>query len=62
MVTEGDIKLISSQEFHSRKTHQILQRWEYGMITEQQMVDSMMLLGWDKDVILDILEGEGEEE
>jgi len=62
MVTEGDIKLVSAQEFHSRKTHQILQRWEYGMITEQEMIDSMMLMGYDKEVILDILEGEGEEE
>jgi len=62
MVAEGDVKLISPEEFHSRKTHQILQRWEYGMITEQQMIDSMMLMGYDKDVILDILEGEGEEE
>jgi hypothetical protein len=32
------------------------------MITEQQMIDSMTLMGYDKDVILDILEGEGEEE
>jgi hypothetical protein len=29
MVAEGDVKLISPEEFHSRKTHQILQRWEY---------------------------------
>ena len=62
MVTEGDIKLVSAQEFHSRKTYQILQRWEYGMITEQEMVDSMTLMGYDKEVILDILEGEGEED
>ena len=62
MVAEGDVKLISPKEFHSRKTHQILQRWEYGMITEQQMIDSMTLMGYDKDVILDILDGEGEEE
>jgi|TARA_R110001632_G_scaffold109487_1_gene219758 hypothetical protein len=60
MVAEGDVKLISPEEFHSRKTHQILQRWEYGMITEQEMIDSMMLLGYDKEVILDILEGEEE--
>jgi len=60
MVAEGDVKLISPEEFHSRKTHQILQRWEYGMSTEQEMIDSMMLLGYDKEVILDILEGEEE--
>jgi hypothetical protein len=30
------------------------------MITEQEMIDSMMLLGYDKEVILDILEGEEE--
>ena len=62
MVAEGDVKLISPQEFHSRKTQQIIQRWHYGIITEQQMIDSMVLMGYDKDVILDILEGEGEEE
>jgi len=62
MVAEGDVKLISPKEFHKRKTKQIIQRWQYGMITEQQMIDSMMLMGWDKDVILDILDGEGEEE
>ena len=28
------------------------------MITEQEMVDSLMLMGYDKEVILDILEGE----
>jgi len=32
------------------------------MITEQEMVDSLMLMGYDKEVILDILEGEGEED
>jgi hypothetical protein len=32
------------------------------MITEQQMIDSMTLMGYDKDVISDILESEGEEE
>jgi len=49
-------KLISAQEFHSRKTHDLIQRWQYGRMTEQELIYSLVKIGYDKDIITDILE------
>jgi len=50
--------VIDARVFHSRKTMQIIQRWEYGRISEKQMVDDLVLLGYDREVITDALEEE----
>ena len=50
--------VIDARVFHSRKTMQIIQRWEYGRITEKQMVDDLVLLGYDREDITDALEEE----
>lgn len=44
--------------FHSRKTMQIIQKWQYGRISEKQMVDDLVLMGYDREVITDVLEEE----
>jgi len=44
--------------FHSRKTMQIIEKWEYDRISEKQMVDDLVLLGYDREVITDALEEE----
>jgi hypothetical protein len=50
--------VIDASVFHSRKTMQIIQRWEYGRISEKQMVDDLVLLGYDREDITDALEEE----
>jgi hypothetical protein len=50
--------VIDARVFHSRKTMQIIQRWEYGRISEKQMVDDLVLLGYDREDITDALEEE----
>ena len=52
-------KLISAQEFHSRKTHDLIQRWQYGRMSEKELVDSLVLMGYDKEIVSDILEDDG---
>jgi hypothetical protein len=52
-------KLISPQEFHSRKTYDLIERWRYGRISEKQLVDSLVLIGYDKEIVSDILEDDG---
>jgi hypothetical protein len=58
MDAEGITTVIDSRVFHSRKTMQIIQKWQYGMISEQQMVDDLVLMGYDREVITDVLEEE----
>ena len=50
--------VIDARVFHSRKTMQIIQRWECGRISEKQMVDDLVLLGYDREDITDALEEE----
>jgi len=50
--------VIDARVFHSRKTMQIIQKWEYGRISEKQMVDDLVLMGYDREVITDVLEEE----
>ena len=50
--------VIDAKVFHSRKTMQIIQKWEYGRINEKQMVDDLVLMGYDREVITDVLEEE----
>jgi len=50
--------VIDASVFHSRKTMQIIQKWEYGRISEKQMVDDLVLMGYDREVITDVLEEE----
>jgi hypothetical protein len=50
--------VIDARVFHSRKTMQIIQKWEYGRISEKQMVDDLVLLGYDREDITDALEEE----
>ena len=50
--------VIDASVFHSRKTMQIIQKWEYGRISEKQMVDDLVLMGYDREVITDALEEE----
>ena len=50
--------VIDPEAFHSRKTMQIIQKWEYGRISEKQMVDDLVLMGYDREVITDVLEEE----
>jgi hypothetical protein len=54
MDAEGIGTVIDPKVFHSRKTMQIIQRWEYG----RQMVDDLVLLGYDREDITDALEEE----
>ena len=58
MDAEGIGTVIDPKVFHSRKTMQIIQRWEYGRISEKQMVDNLVLLGYDREDITDALEEE----
>jgi hypothetical protein len=58
MDAEGIGTVIDPKVFHSRKTMQIIQRWEYGRISEKQMVDDLVLLGYDREDITDALEEE----
>ena len=58
MDAEGITTVIDSRVFHSRKTMHIIQKWQYGMISEQQMVDDLVLMGYDREVITDVLEEE----
>ena len=50
--------VIDARVFHSRKTMQIIQRWEYGRISEKQMVNDLVLMGYDREDITDALEEE----
>jgi len=50
--------VIDAKVFHSRKTMQIIQKWEYDKISEKQMVDDLVLMGYDREVITDVLEEE----
>lgn len=50
--------VIDARVFHSRKTMQIIQKWQYGRISEKQMVDDLVLMGYDREVITDVLEEE----
>jgi phage terminase large subunit GpA-like protein len=50
--------VIDARVFHSRKTMQIIQKWEYGRISEKQMVDDLVLMGYDREDITDALEEE----
>ena len=50
--------VIDARVFHSRKTMQIIEKWEYDRISEKQMVDDLVLLGYDREVITDALEEE----
>ena len=50
--------VIDARVFHSRKTMQIIQKWQYGRISEKQMVDDLVLMGYDREVITDALEEE----
>lgn len=50
--------VIDAKVFHSRKTMQIIQKWEYGRISEKKMVDDLVLMGYDREVITDALEEE----
>jgi hypothetical protein len=58
MDAEGIGTVIDPKVFHSRKKMQIIQRWEYGRISEKQMVDDLVLLGYDREDITDALEEE----
>ena len=58
MDAEGIGKVIDARVFHSRKTMQIIQKWQYGRISEEQMVDDLVLMGYDREVITDVLEEE----
>jgi hypothetical protein len=55
-VDKKEFVLISPQEFHSRKTYDLIERWRYGRISEKQLVDSLVLIGYDKEIVSDILE------
>ena len=50
--------VIDPKVFHSRKTMQIIEKWQYGRISEKQMVDDLVLIGYDREVITDVLEEE----
>jgi hypothetical protein len=50
--------VIDARVFHSRKTMQIIQKWEYGRISEKQMVNDLVLMGYDREDITDALEEE----
>jgi hypothetical protein len=50
--------VIDAKVFHSRKTMQIIEKWEYDRISEKQMVDDLVLMGYDREVITDVLEEE----
>ena len=50
--------VIDARVFHSRKTMQIIQRWEYGRISEKLMVNDLVLMGYDREDITDALEEE----
>lgn len=58
MDAEGIGTVIDERVFHSRKTMQIIQKWQYGRISEKQMVDDLVLMGYDREVITDVLEEE----
>jgi len=58
MDAEGIGTVIDPKVFHSRKTMQIIKKWEYGRISEKQMVDDLVLMGYDREVITDVLEEE----
>jgi hypothetical protein len=58
MDAEGITTVTDPKVFHSRKTMQIIEKWEYGRISEKQMVDDLVLLGYDREVITDALEEE----
>jgi hypothetical protein len=34
----------------------LIERWRYGRISEKQLVDSLVLMGYDKEIVSDILE------
>lgn len=58
MDAEGIGTVIDPKVFHSRKTMQIIQKWAYDRISEKQMVDDLVLMGYDREVITDVLEEE----
>ena len=59
MVIAGDEKKSNvgfNDEFHLLKTHDFIRRWQYGRMTEQELIFSLVKIGYDKEIITDILE------
>ena len=58
MVTERNNNLVTAEEFHSRKTDQMIQWWAYGRITDENLIRSLLLLYYPIEVILGIIYSE----
>ena len=52
-MSEGN--LVTTEEFEHRKVNQLTQKYEYGSITYDQMLQSLMYMGWDKNDMEKIL-------
>ena len=48
--------VIQAREFWNAKVYKIIQNYEYGKITCETMIDELVLMGYDEDQILDLLE------
>ena len=55
-VDEKKSNVVFNDEFHLLKTHDFIKRWQYGRMTEQELIYSLVKIGYDKDIITDILE------
>ena len=47
--------LVTTEEFERRKVNQLTQKYEYGSITYDQMLQSLICMGWDKNDMEKIL-------
>ena len=48
--------LVTAEEFELRKVDQITNKYEYGGITYDQMLKSLVCMGWDKKDMENILQ------
>jgi len=55
-VDEKKSNVVFNDEFHLRKTHDFIKRWQYGRMTEQELIFSLVKIGYDREIITDILE------
>tara|TARA_R110002020_G_scaffold24338_1_gene80149 strand:+ start:1238 stop:1420 length:183 start_codon:yes stop_codon:yes gene_type:complete len=51
-------KIVGSDVFRERKAKQLIQKWEYEQITEDEFIIDMFRLGYSMEVIETILESD----
>ena len=54
--------VVVARVFWEKKVFKIIQNYEYGKITCETMIDELVLMGYDENQILDLLEEDEWEE